>query len=375
MILYITSFVLFCIVCANLFWRIQLPLWAKIAGCALVLLSSLKYEIYQWIGGAFFAPQLPRSILLVLEAAYGAFFILAFLLLLEDIYLLGNFFLCKIGFPAPARLPRGIINIALSLFAVACGIYGTWNAVRVPPVHEITVRIPNLPDELQGFRIVQLADLHVGPLLKKDWTAEVATRANAAHPDLIVMTGDYIDGTVDEILDDLKPLAGLSAPYGVLAVTGNHEYYWDARSWSRQIRKLGIDLLENEHRVLDVGKAQLVIGGVPDNHADRFGFDAPNASRAFEGAPGALRILLAHQPKNAPNLLKEADLMLSGHTHGGIIFFLEPLIARFNGGFARGMYDIGEKKLYVSPGTGIWNGFSARVGVAPEITLIILARE
>lgn len=375
MILYIASFVLFCLVSVNLFWRVQIPLWAKIAGCMLVLLASLKYEIYQWVGGAFFAPQLPRSLLIVLEAAYGAFFILAFLLILEDIYLLGNFFLCKIGFPAPTRLPRGLINAALSLLAVVCGLYGTWNATRVPPLREMTVKIANLPDDLHGFRIAQLADLHVGPILKQDWTTEVVEKTNAARPDLIVMTGDYIDGTVEEILDQLKPLAGLYAPCGVLAVTGNHEYYWNAKGWSEQIRKLGIDLLENEHRVLNVGKSQLVIGGVPDNHADRFGFDAPNAAKAFAGAPKAVRLLLAHQPKNAPDWLQEADIMLSGHTHGGIIFFLEPLIARFNGGFARGMYDIDGKKLYVSPGTGIWNGFSARVGVAPEITLIILEKE
>lgn len=374
MILYFASFVIFCFVCANLFWRTHLPLWLKASGCALLFAASLKYEIYQWLGGAFFAPHLPRTLLLVLEAAYGAFLTLAFLLLLKDICMFGNYCLGKIGFSAPRTMQHGMINAILVLLALCMGIYGTWNATRVPAIRQIEAKIPGLPDGLRGFRIVQLSDLHIGPILKKGWLQEVVKKTNAVQPDLIVMTGDYVDGTVDEIRAELQPLAQLDARWGMLAVTGNHEYYWDVSGWRHAIREMGIDLLENEHRVFNIGDAQLVVGGVPDNHASRFNAESPNPQKAFADAPEAIRILLAHQPKEAGTWLREADIMLTGHTHGGIIFFLEPLIARFNGGFVQGRYDVGGKTLYVSPGTGIWNGFSARIGAAPEITLVVLEK-
>lgn len=176
------------------------------------------------------------------------------------------------------------------------------------------------------------------------------------------------------MLDELRPLADMRAKYGIFAVTGNHEYYWNAKEWSEAIRCLGIDLLNNEHRLITVETDTLVIAGIPDAGAGRFGFEAPNIDKALANAPEAVRILLAHQPKNAKSWLEKADLMLSGHTHGGIMFFLQPLIARFNGGFVNGQYTVGDKQLYVSPGTGIWNGFSARIGVPPEITRIVLER-
>ncbi len=374
MILYIASFVIFCYVSASLFLRAHCPLWFKIAGCALVLLVSLKYEIYQWLGGAFFAPFLPRWFLLVMEAAFGALLVLCFLLVFKDLYLLGNYILARIGIPVPRHLPMGWIKGGLICIALAFGIYGTWSAVRVPDIRTITARLPNLPPALHGMNIVQLTDLHVGPILKKDWVFEVVEEVNAIDPDIIVMTGDYIDGTVEEVLDELRPLADMRAKYGIFAVTGNHEYYWNAKEWSEAIRCLGIDLLNNEHRLITVETDTLVIAGIPDAGAGRFGFEAPNIDKALANAPEAVRILLAHQPKNAKSWLEKADLMLSGHTHGGIMFFLQPLIARFNGGFVNGQYTVGDKQLYVSPGTGIWNGFSARIGVPPEITRIVLER-
>lgn len=371
-VLYIASFVIFLFISFSLFFRLDCPLWLKLAGCFLLLVGGSKFLIYQFFGGAFFAPQLPRPVLLCLEAAYGAFFILFFLLLLWDLYLCGNWLLAKAGIPVPRHLPTGIIRASLAALAIAVGIWGTWQAVKVPEPRVVHVPVASLPKALSGFSIVQLTDIHIGPILKKDWLQEVVNRTNALSPDLILMTGDYVDGYAGQMASELEPLAGLKARYGVFAVTGNHEYYWSMPEWRKALENLDITFLENDHRTLDINGATIVLAGIPDLAATKFGFSGPDLSQALANAPEAFRILLSHQPKYARDYAGKIDLVLSGHTHGGLIFFLQPLIAHFNSGFVRGMYPLSGINVYVSPGTGLWNGFSCRIGVPSEITKLIL---
>lgn len=372
MILYLASFIIFIFISLNLFFRADCPLILKLAGCALVLLASLKYPVYQFVGGAFFSPHLPRPFILIYEALYGALIILFVLLVIWDIYLAGNWLLSRVGIPTPTHLPHGLIKCALVLLALGAGAWGTWQSVKVPDAREVELSLPNLPTELEGFRIVQLTDLHIGPLLKKNWLEEVVAKTNALDPDLVALTGDYIDGYVNEIARELRPLQKLRSKYGVWGVTGNHEYYWSAKEWLAELEKLQINMLENAHEILDVNGQPLVVAGIPDLAAQRFGLAAPDLQKALAGAPEAVRILLSHQPKNFPLNLEKVDVQLSGHTHGGLMFFLRPLVAKFNNGFVVGEYDLGGKKVYVSPGTGLWNGFSCRIGNPSEITLLIL---
>lgn len=372
MILYLASAIIFIFVCLSLFYKADISLGFKIAGCALILFASLKYAIYEFLGGAFFAPTLPRVFLLFMEAIYGALLLLFFLLLLWDLYLAGNWLLNRAGIPVPKHLPVGPIKCGLVFLALCGGIWGTWQAVKVPQPRIIELKVPNLPPALVGFRVAQLSDLHIGQLLRKDWLAEVVQRVNALDPDLIALTGDYVDGRVADLEAELAPLADLHARYGVFAVTGNHEYYWNAREWSDALKKMPLTLLNNEHRALDINGQNLIIAGLPDLIAERFGHEAPDIQKALANAPEGIKILLAHQPKKAREYTNFTDIILSGHTHGGLMFFLEPLIARFNGGFVRGLYHTDGKILHVSPGTGLWNGFSSRIGVPSEITCIIL---
>lgn len=372
MLLYISSFIIFIVVSLSLFLRSSLPVWARIAGSAIILAVSLKYEIYQWLGGAFFAPQLPRSFLLLMEALYGSLIILFFLLLLYDLYLAGNWILGRIGIPVPTKIPTGWIKCLLCLLALAAGSWGAWQAVRVPDVRKVEMSVSGLPETLNGLSIVQLSDLHVGPMLKKDWLSEVVARANACNPDFIVLTGDYIDGRVNEISGEIEPLALLKARYGVFAITGNHEYYWNMKEWSRVIQDLGIVMLHNSHSVAEINGEKIVVAGLADLAALRFGMEGPDIGKALENAPEGLKILLDHQPRNARENGRLVDVQLSGHTHGGLVFFLQPLIARFNNGFVKGLYQLDNSVLYVHPGTGLWNGFSNRLGVPAEITNIIL---
>ncbi len=332
----------------------------------------MKFQIYDILGGAFFAPQMSRSVILLLEALYGSLMILFFLFLLWDIYLAGNWLLAKAGFPIPRHLPKGWIKAGLCLLALLLGSYGTWQAVKVPSVRDVDLRIQDLPPALEGFTIAQLSDLHVGPILKKGWLEEVVNKTNALDPDVIAITGDYVDGRVDEIGEELAPLADLKAKYGVFGVTGNHEYYWNAQEWTEALKNLNIRMLNNEHHALDIDGSGFVIAGIPDLAAERFGLPGPDLSAAFRDAPEGVRLLLSHQPKIFREAMKETDIQISGHTHGGIMFFLQPLVARFNAGYVAGPYAEDNKILYVNPGTGLWNGFSCRVGVPAEITRFIL---
>lgn len=374
MILNIASIFIFIFVAFNLFYHAHCPLWLKICGTLFLFLVSMKYQIYSILGGAFFAPQMPRELIIFLEAMYGSLLLLFFLLLFWDIYLLGNWLLAKAGFPIPKRLPTGLVKGGLCVLALALGIFGVWQAIKVPSVRNVDMRIADLPPSLEGFSIAQLSDLHVGPLLKKDWLAEVVSKTNALEADLIALTGDYVDGRLNEIGQELAPLANLHAKYGVFGVTGNHEYYWNAREWTEALRNLGIRILDNEHEAISVNENKLIVAGIPDLAASRFGLSEPDLDKALKDAPEGLRLLLAHQPKIFRESIKKADIQLSGHTHGGIMFFIQPLIARFNNGFVAGLYLRDNKNLYVSSGTGLWNGFSCRVGVPAEITHIILRK-
>ncbi|MDE5832799.1 MAG: metallophosphoesterase [Desulfovibrio sp.] len=372
MILKFASFFIWAFVTFNLFYKSGASLALKIAGSALILVISAKYYIYEILGGAFFCPDLPRSFIILMECLYGSLIILFFLLLLFDIYLAGNWIIARAGMPVPQKLPTGWIRIGLACLALGVGVWATWESVSIPRVRRVSISIPKLPSALENFKIVQLTDLHVGPILDGAWLDGVVRKVNALAPDIVVITGDFIDGHVDKVLDELAPLADLQSRYGVFGVTGNHEYYWNAAEWTRAIRSLNVRMLENEHEIINIKGEELVVAGIPDLAAQGFGQEPPDLDKALAGAPEAVRLLLAHQPKLAREYSSKVDVHLAGHTHGGIIFFLRPLIARFNNGFVGGLYDVNASNLYVSPGTGIWNGFSFRLGVPAEITEIIL---
>lgn len=237
---------------------------------------------------------------------------------------------------------------------------------RRPRVVHVAVPIEDLPPDLNGLRIVQLSDLHVGPTIRRRFIQSVVDRANRLDPDLIAVTGDVADGYVPDLRDHVAPLAGLRAPLGTYFVTGNHEYYWDPRGWMRELERLGIAVLLNEHRLLLRGNGRLLLAGVTDLSA------ASNPHAAMAGAPDSdVRVLLAHQPKSAYAAQDAGfDLQLSGHTHGGQFFPFNVLV-RFFQPFVAGLHRLEAMWLYVSRGTGYW-GPPLRLGAPSEITLIEL---
>jgi predicted MPP superfamily phosphohydrolase len=370
--LLLPSFLIAAYTFTSLILPLPVRLWQKAVLGFVALGVSMKYLGYHYFGGAFFRPELPDPVLIIAEALYAALLLLCFFALLKDAAAFLLWLSRRLGTGWHLPLTSTMRASLFTVLALAAGAWGTFQAVRVPDVKTVEITIPDLPPHLEGFTLVQLTDIHIGPLLKRTWLEAVVDKTSALAPDAVVITGDVIDGLPSELAQEVQPLAKLRARFGVFGVNGNHEYYYDAAGWQPVFRALGIDMLCNEHRVLPGG---LVLGGVTDRTATRFGLPGPDVSRAFAGAPAGPRILLSHQPQFA-DMIPSDDVapQLSGHTHGGLMFFLAPLIAHYNNGWVKGLYRSGKGQLYVSPGTGLWSGFSCRLGVPSEITRIILRR-
>lgn len=265
----------------------------------------------------------------------------------------------------------GILGSAGTLTGV-----GMTNALSTPAVREVMVPIEGLDPALEGFRIVQLSDLHVGPTVGRDAVERIVARVNQLDADLVALTGDFVDGKVAQLADAIAPLGALASRHGSYFVSGNHEYYWDVRSWLSAFTSLGMHVLENEHRTLDHDGATLVVAGVRDldahHHDDEFRSD-PDA--ALRGAPVGFRLLLAHQPRSvlAAEQLGGIDLQLSGHTHGGQYFPLN-LVVWLVQPYLAGLHRARNLWIYVSRGVAYW-GPPIRVAAPTEITLLRLTSE
>ncbi|WP_022850389.1 metallophosphoesterase [Limisalsivibrio acetivorans] len=368
-----TFLILFSYVYISLVLFMPYSVLTKAFSGVLIILICLKFIIYEKIGGFFIAPDFPSTLILLMEIMYSTVVIMLFLLVVKDIYLItawGAKYMGLSNLPAVSPVVRNNV-IAGAAFLLA--LLGTYNSMKVPDVKTVEVKIKNLPAELDGLSIVQLTDIHIGPLLKKDWLEKVVDKTNALEPDIIAVTGDIIDGSPDELAEDIAPLKDLRAKYGVYGVHGNHEYYFDDTVWGPVFEGFGIKMLENEHEVVPVEGTEIVLAGVNDRKASRYNRPAPDIEKALKGSPEVPRILLAHRPEFYSD---KVDLQLSGHTHGGHLFFMKPLVGHFNGNLVGGLYRTGDTaQLYLSAGTGIWAGFSCRLGVDSEITRILLRGE
>ena len=240
-------------------------------------------------------------------------------------------------------------------------------------VIDVEVVLARLPRALDGFTIVQLSDLHTGMTIDRAFVQRVVDRANQLSPDLIALTGDLVDGKVEDLRDDVAPLGQLRARHGVFAVTGNHEYYSGADPWIAEITRLGARYLRNERVTIGDGDASFELAGVDDHVADGYPGHGENLPRALAGRdPSRALVLLAHQPRQVRRAARHGvDLQLSGHTHGGQIWPWHYIVRLQQGGLLAGRYQIDGTQLYVSRGCGYW-GPPVRVLAPLEITRVIL---
>jgi hypothetical protein len=303
--------------------------------------------------------------------AIGAFSSLFVLTVVRDVALLASVVICADSVESALR---NIGAPSVPALAALATIMGFVNARTRAAIRHIDVPIAGLPAALHGFSIAQISDLHVGPTIKRDYLERVVDAVNALGADMIAITGDLVDGSVRDLSRHTEPLSRLASRHGAFFVTGNHEYYSGAGAWVIELRRLGLEVLMNEHVVLRHQGAAVVVAGVTDYTAGYFDpAQRSDPAAAMMGAPGdaGVRLLLAHQPRSAFAAAQAGfDLQLSGHTHGGQ-FFPWNFVVRLFHPFTTGLHRVERLSIYISRGTGYW-GPPKRLGAPSEITYVRL---
>ncbi|XP_025115219.1 transmembrane protein with metallophosphoesterase domain-like isoform X2 [Pomacea canaliculata] len=274
-----------------------------------------------------------------------------------------------------------ILALVYAFLATAFGIY---KAAQIPEVKKVMIPIQDLQRSWEGARIVQISDIHLGPTV--GWTKlnAIVDVINSLRPDIVVVTGDLVDGSMRLLEDAVSPLTRVRSKYGNFFVTGNHEYYTgDVDNWLIKLEyELGFKPLHNSNvKVIpEEGDEsdEICVAGTDDIDADLLGYTGHgfNINGALHSCDDTKPVIvLAHQPKAAKALLQSqyrVDLVLAGHTHGGQFFPVLIGVYLVNPFFS-GLYQYGRSHVYVSTGTQYW-GVPLRLGSSMEITEITLHR-
>ena len=275
---------------------------------------------------------------------------------------------------------------AFTCVAAFLASWGTFESLRLPAVNQHEIIVEGLPSAFDGMRIAHVSDVHCSPSARLSYVRGIVERVNALNPDLVCMTGDFVDGTPEMRAADMAPLADLRAKWGVLGCSGNHEFYSGYDRWRPIFQRLGIRMLDNACVVITNGADRLAVGGIIDpvvlKMAQKATLDGrrcapwpePDVQAAFAAVPPSIcRILLAHRPTDLPeHAAAGVRLQLSGHTHGGVLWPAYPLASLLNDWHVNGLYREGGIALYVTAGAGQWIGFPVRLGIPTEIALLTL---
>jgi predicted MPP superfamily phosphohydrolase len=349
--------------------------WRRLA-TAFVVLLGLSLPVGM-IASHLLPLQLARPVSSLPYVWMGSMGILFFLLLVPEVArVLARVLPVSPMDPERRLLLARVIGVGAAVSTLAIASVAMASVKQKLPVVRVAVALDKLAVPFEGYRIVQLTDLHIGASLDKQWLAGVVEQTLAIEPDIVVITGDLVDGVPSVLLGELEPLKRLTERHRVLMVTGNHEYYSDALAWLPHFKGLGLEVLSNEHVVVEKDGHPLVIAGVNDYGADRIVPEhASDVFAALRGAPeGVETVLLAHQPRSIHDAAAAGiGLVLSGHTHGGQIWPWS-LLVPLQQPYVKGLHRHGENtQIYVSQGTGYW-GPPMRLGTSSEITLVELKR-
>tara|TARA_B100001123_G_C15297882_1_gene1019904 strand:- start:698 stop:1855 length:1158 start_codon:yes stop_codon:yes gene_type:complete len=267
------------------------------------------------------------------------------------------------------------VSIAMIGLAGTGTGFGFYSSRKGPTVINQDIFLESLPTGFENFTIAQISDLHVGPTIKRSYVENVFEKIAFQNPDLIVITGDLVDGSVKYLSPELEPFKDMIAPYGTYFVTGNHEYYSGVEPWLDETDRLGMKNLINTNEIISKSGDEIAIAGITDLNAHQINIShKSDPELALGSLPKDLtKIVLAHQPNSIHAVHKVgADLQLSGHTHGGQFWpFTYPV--KLASTYLAGYYDHFGTKIYVNRGTGYW-GPPLRIGVPAEITMISLKK-
>ena len=272
---------------------------------------------------------------------------------------------------------RWMVGAAGAIYAL--GVIAGWVGSRWLHVRQLKATFPDLPPALEGLRIVQLSDLHIGPQTSRRFLERVRSTVAAARGDLIAVTGDLVDDHAPDSAHYASALGELSAPLGVYVVPGNHDVYANGPAVRAELERLPVTILVNESRVVRRGDGSFAIAGTGDPAGrwiatSQAGPDIDATLRSVP--PDTFTIALAHNPSLWPTLAdRGVQLTLSGHTHWGQLAlpaFKWSLAGLFLD-HAMGVVTRDASLLYIHPGTGFW-GIPFRIGARPEVTIIELRR-
>jgi predicted MPP superfamily phosphohydrolase len=374
------------VIAAYLYLSLVHPLRAalkwKLALLAVILLSAGRLAIMRRFFGGLGGVECPWTLLIITSLFQGTAVVLFLLCVPKDLLRLlslgaGLLKRKEAGLKVRRLLVSRAFVTGLAAVSFVLSGYSLWQAAKIPDVVERTVYLNGWPSELDGLRIAVISDLHISRFFDRAWTRGVVDRVNALEPELILIPGDLVDGEVGVRVPETAPLNDLTSVYGTYMCVGNHEYISIVWDWLPAFKKMGIRNLYNEHEVLELegrGNAQLILAGVTDPTSERWDLPGPDLPKALKGVArdGPPVILLDHRPAHAPaNALDgRVSLQLSGHAHGGLIPVLAYFVARANGGFLKGWYEVDSLMMYVHPGSGLWSGLPMRLFNPSEITLM-----
>ena len=294
---------------------------------------------------------------------------------------LGSVWLVSIGTwlvrrrQAHGAAARRRLNRVGSLLVVAVTVVVTGHGVAAaarPSLTEYEVASPALPPELDGLRVALVTDIHAGAVRGADFTQRVVDLVQGARPDLVVVAGDLVEGPAERYAAEIAPLAGLTAPLGVFATTGNHEMYTGAAGWVAEFERLGLTVLRDESVRVGRDDAAIRLAGVDD--LEGTGTFSPDLEAALEDVdPDEFALLAAHQPRQALDVEgRGVDVQLSGHTHGGQLWPLRYLVP-LQQPAVDGVEVVAGTTVVTSRGVGAW-GPPVRVAAAPEVPVVTLRR-
>ena len=272
-------------------------------------------------------------------------------------------------FRVPSLFHRRLVAGCMAAGVLAIGGYSFWEARNIE-ITRLEIPLRNLPPDLDGISLVQLSDVHYGMLNENGRLSDIVRRVNALDPDFVVITGDLVDEGVAHMEEMAGPLSNLKARLGVFAVTGNHEFFSSVDRTVAIMEQAGIRVLRNETAVLPGG---LQILGIDDPTVwRRTGKPLPDFDNLIAGLdPDKPSLLLYHQPVHFDKVAScGVGLQLSGHTHGPQLLPMRPLAWLFFPR-TRGLFQVGESRLYVSRGVGT-GGPPMRHGSFPELVYIRL---
>lgn len=245
----------------------------------------------------------------------------------------------------------------------------------------IDLRLPRITAEFDGFRLVQISDIHFGEFIREEHVAAVVDHVNRLNPDMVVITGDFVTAphalslrrqAAQQIWPCAMVLRGMRAPYGVFATLGNHDYETDPHLIAEALNETGIAVLRNEARAIEVRGARFWLAGIDDVLKHK-----ADPARALKGVPrGEPAVVAVHEPDFADMVAKYAvDLQISGHSHGGQVrlpLIGAPYLPEMGRKYPIGMRSLGQMQIYTNRGIGVV-GAPFRFMCPPEVTLFRLS--